>query len=312
MEMDHDYETGEETRVGRGFIDKFKSFQNILNVKNYNSPSTTSNERVSTYDYEERTRKTFNSRKRITPITKEKKTESVRCSDVLSDKVKDRMRHIIDILCESRSWISREEVYRFSLEFIEKLNVVFPKSKDKISLTCMVCIILGSRIRGLYFDLHIVAIQVGESMKDVQKTMYETLPSLTSTSEYDRKVLNSLIDPKRTSLLLEYETIMKELVRGFSENAELTEYDIEYYRNICEKIFSNLEGDNDCDYEKQFCVTPDKVLVYGIFEIIRRKVTGVTERSICEYLSEKFKIPRVTVEKMKRLVVKYIRPNTTL
>jgi hypothetical protein len=254
-------------------------------------------------------RKPYNSRKRITPITKEKKkTEHTKSVDSLPSKVKERLRQVIDTVCETRPWIQKDEVYRWATEFIENLNIVFPKSKDKISILCLVCVILGSRIYNVFMDLHVVSMQLGETLKDTQKMMFSVVPSLTNCNDYGKRVIQSFIDPPRTSLLLEYESMMDPLIRGFSKDASILESDREYYRMICEKIFCSLEGDNDYDYEKQFCVTPDKVLVYGVFEIIRRKVPDVTERSICEYLSEKFRIPRVTIEKMKRLVVKYIRP----
>jgi hypothetical protein len=311
MNFEH-HDTEDEFISGKGFADKFKSFQNILNVKNYSSPSS-SFHTEKTSSYEGRSRKSYNTRKRITPITKEKKpNDRLHSTSNITDKVRDRFKNIIDVLCETRSWVNKEDLFRWSIEFAENLNIVFPKSKDKITSLCIVCVILGSRINDIYLDVHIVSMQVGETLKDTQKMMYTITPSLTTTDVYEKKVLKCLINPPRTSLLREYETVMEMFITGFSKDTQILETDKVVYRMICEKIFSNLEGDNDYDYEKQFCVTPDKVLVYGIFEIIRRKVPNVTERSICEYLSEKFSIPRVTIEKMKRLVVKYIKPEMTL
>jgi hypothetical protein len=319
--MELDYTDVEDEFVsGKGFADKFKSFQNILNVKNY-SPSTSYNVNSTNIpqtlhtvqSYERRSRKSYNTRKRITPITKEKKTtERSQTTNNVTEKVRERLKTIIELVCETRTWVNKEDLYKWSIEIADNLKIIFPKSKDKISSLCIVCIILGSRIHGTYLDIHIVSMQVGETLKDTQKMLYSITPSLTSTEEFERKVLQCLIQPPRTSLLREYENIMETISIGFSKDSIILESDRQSYRTLCEKIFSSLEGDNDYDYEKQFCVTPDKVLVYGIFEIIRRKVPMVTERSICEYLSEKFSIPRVTIEKMKRLVVKYIKPDMTL
>lgn len=329
-----DYSSEEERNISK-FTNRFQTFQNVVKFSSpfiiKQRPSSTHSSSLSSSTIIVPTTKKLSakSKTRITPIIKEKPTngagEQTRKIKVdsppdgtMSSRVRDHLDDLLEsVIINRRSpALDPEEIRKMVTEFALTYRVKFPKSRDKIVLVLLFCIIMSCRLNDIYFDVHLLSIELNIPYKNIVDTINENLPPITSKDPDHRKLISAVVDIPRTKLLDDYCQVMKKVVEEFkvevkdgnsSNSPEKLQVDsvvIEEYRTNCIQIFDMLEQDISCEYERQFCVTPDKVYIYGIFDIIRQKTKSITERSICDYLSNKFQIPRVTVEKMKRLVVK--------
>jgi hypothetical protein len=96
----------------------------------------------------------------------------------------------------------------------------------------------------------------------------------------------------------EYSNCLRRIIPGIPDEG------VREFEGTCKNYLETINLEGICDDEKQFCVSADKIFIYGIFETCRKFSPDKTERSLCEKLSEYFSIPRVSIEKMKRLVHK--------
>ena len=316
----------EEKSINK-FTNRFQTFQNVVK---FSSPFSMKQTSVNSTNSVSTTMKKLSAKTktRITPIIKEKspngeseqgkKTKTVvnLPEGTMNSRVRENLDELLDNTIEKRlpPSIKVEEIRKYVIEFASTYRVRFPKSRDKITLVLLFCIIMSCRLNDLYFDVHLLSIELGIPYKNIVDTINDNLPPITSKDPAHKRLISMIIDIPRTKLLDDYCQVMKTVVEEFKSIDTTGDKDyqplvvdskvIEEYRSNCIQIFDMLEKDISCEYERQFCVTPDKVYIYGIFDIIRQKRRTITERSICDYLSLKFQIPRVTVEKMKRLVVK--------
>jgi hypothetical protein len=291
-----------EEIIGANFQKKFDKYQLLCNSI---SKPTTSYPTVSLTDIIElHHRKTSSTRrKKITPIGKLSSSYSSQEHNV-GEKVRDRIRQIISKTCETRSWVDKTFMYEKTIEFCCEHKIIFPKNKDKTDKLILYCMIMAGRLNGLYFDTHVLSIEFDMKAKEINKTIVENLPSLTSPQF---TFIEAIMDVDKMCLFTEYKNLLLTVVTSFNPSSSLREEDYDYYERRTREIFTILESDDIEDSDRQFCVTPNKVYIYSMFELIRKLNTASTERSICDYLSTKFAIPRVTIEKMKRLVAKSSR-----
>lgn len=293
----------------RTFEDRFKKFQDFLSVKKpYAYPSGSS-----TFRKPIRTKVTpiikDNTKSRATRTDKGERNE-VELFPSLTPKLRDLLDDILDVIIPSRSdRLSKQRVFEWVEKFVIVHRVVFPKSREKSILGLVYCVVMCCRSEGIILDIHMLSIELDIPFKNIVDAMNERLPPITSNNIEDVKLISLITETPRSSLIYEYSNAMRRVVDEFvtrtTPELRVTEEDVKTYQDNCLAIFEMLEGSQENEYERQFCVTPDKVYVYGIFEIIRSKRKGITERTICDFLSSKFKLPRVTVEKMKRLIMKY-------
>ena len=322
-----DYQPSSDTI---NFANRFKSFQNIVKfsspfivkhqTSNSNRPTTSSAEFVpnslgSQLGGQPQVKKlSAKTKTRITPIIKEKQTTTSSkrekkepdAEGVINSRNRDHLEDLLTDILSTRENIDKEQVTGWVEDFCQTYRVKFPKSRDKVILVLIYCTVMSCRLNGVYLDIHLLSIELDIPFKNITGMISENLPPITSKKPEDRKLISVVIETPRTKLSEEYCRVMKRIVEEFPGPVTLhvSDEEIDDYKKSCEEVFDILEKDISCEYERQFCVTPDKVYIYGIFEVIHRKTKSITERSICDYLSSRFKIPRVTVEKMKRLVVK--------
>jgi hypothetical protein len=237
-------------------------------------------------------------------VEKKKTSESTPSSN--TDRWTERLNEILGEVCKRRDFLNKCSVERWTRDFIEEYKVKIPKGKEKLNLLLIYCIIMACRLNGVFLDLHLLSIDLNVLLKCIIGAINENIPPITSTELSHRKLVEIMVSLPRESLMSEYVCSMRRAVEEFStkEPVLVTSEDEIRYSENCKSIFKMLESGVGCDYERQFCVTPEKVYIYGIFDVIREKNKSITERTICDYLSSKFCIPRVTVEKIKRLVVK--------
>ena len=318
------------------FTVRFNSLQNIVKISSplvmNKHPSLHSS---STLTSQPTNKLSVKPKTRITPIIKEKTVKegggnqtSKKCKadnlpeGTMNPRVRDCLDNILEsVILKRRSpALNLEELRKTVIEFALTYRVKFPKNRYKIILVLLYCIIMGSRLKEIYFDVHLLSVDLDIPYRNIINTINENLPPITSNDPLNYKLISAVVDVPRTKLLDDYCYAMTKAVEGFEvgneppnkeggtlkrkENIQVDSVVIDDYRNLCIRILDIIARNTSCEYEQQFCITPDKVYIYGIFEIIRQKTRSVTERSICDYLSGIFKIPRVTVEKMKRWVVK--------
>lgn len=223
------------------------------------------------------------------------------------EKIREKIRFITSKVVETRNYLRLEfkvgadEIYKWTIDFLSERGYwTVECTKDKF-LISLYSVMMACRLHGIFLDARLLSLELGIPFKNFQKCVFECSPPITSTSVLDRKLMRLTLRADKFELNWEYGNILKSLLPEISPDA------IENYKTRCNLYFDNLMIKGFCDEEKQFCVTADKVFIYGIFEVIRTIHPERTERSICEQLSEKFSIPRVTIEKMKRLVNKSLK-----
>lgn len=225
----------------------------------------------------------------------------------MDEKIREKIRFIISKIAESRDYLSLEfgvgvdDIYKWTIDFLSERGYwTVECTKDKF-LISLYSVMMACRLHGIFLDAHLLSLELGIPFKSFQKCIFECSPPITSTSDLDRKLMRLTLRAGKFDLNREYANILKNLLPDITPEA------IEIYKDRCRLYFDNLMARGFCDEEKQFCVTADKVFIYGIFEVIRNMHPEKTERAICEQLSEKFSIPRVTIEKMKRLINKSLK-----
>lgn len=314
-DLDYEYDSYEDdydhptTTQDNNFHAKFEIFKQIVssNIPTSSFANPSSRE-IPESVYQIQSRKTSNNaRRKKTPSgTRKPRTSIPESSDTaMTDKIKDRLKSLVHQLALTRPWLPKDQFIDQVFDFCSRYKITFPKGKDKQDQVILYCIIMTGRLNGFIFDSHILSMDLEMKLKDVNNLIVENVPSF--TSENNDEILNCLVDIDKTQIVREYTGILKTIVEEFSSQTTLSDLDVETYSKRSSEIFELLDRDENADYERQFCVTPDKVYIYCVFELIKEKNKDVTERSICDYLAGKFKIPRVTIEKMKRLVLKSSR-----
>jgi len=294
----------EQPRETTNFQQKFDKYQVLCSSI---SKTPASRPQVSVSDilemHHRKTSSGHQRRKKVTPLGKS--IQEPRTPDhSVNEKCRERIRQMIQKVGETRVWVDKTLLYEKILDFCQDNRIVFPKSKEKIDEIVLYCLVMAGRINGIFFDTHILSLDLNLKSKDINKILVENLPPLTDVTNH---LIPYVMDIDKMCLLTEYTNILRNVVESFNESTRLAFEDFSIYERRIREIFSHLEMDDLEEGERQFCVTPDKVYIYGIFELIKCKNSDVTERSICDYLSARFVVPRVTIEKMKRLVARSSR-----
>ena len=291
----------EEREPSMGVYERFMKLQTMIG----SNPSAKSISQSSLPSLNYRKTSTTNRKKKITPIIRYTNSSGSQVENFVTEKIKDRIKGFVNTIGETRPWIDVSQLLVRVFEFCNQFKIQFPKSKEKQDYTILYSIIMAGRTMGIFLDTHIISINFNLKSKDLNKKIVELLPPVTSETN---DILDYVFKSDKMSLIVEYKSLLPEVVGGFNSMTVMEEADYSIYENSMIKIFEDLDrNDNGDYYDRQFCVTPDKVFIYGVFELIRNKNPNVTERSICDYLAKRFNIPRVTIEKMKRLVSKNSR-----
>lgn len=281
-----------------GVYEKFMKLQSMIGSNLSTKITSSQTSTVSSLNY--RKTSSTNRKKKITPIIRYTSSSGGQVENFITEKIKDRIKGFVNTIGETRPWIDTSQLLVRVFEFCNQFKIQFPKSKEKQDYTILYSIIMAGRTIGIFLDTHVISNNFNLKSKDLNKKIVELLPPVTSESN---DILDFVYKSDKMSLLAEYKSLLPEVVGGFNSMTFIEEPDYTLYENCMLKIFEELDRTgNDNYYDRQFCVTPNKVFIYGVFELIRNKNPDVTERSICDYLAKRFNIPRVTIEKMKRLV----------
>jgi hypothetical protein len=220
------------------------------------------------------------------------------------EKIREKIRHVAARLIETRPYLTDEyhltadQLYRRTLDFLSERGYWNMDSiKDKY-LIAIYSVLMSCRLHGIFLDHHILALDMGVSFKLLQKCIYKCSPPVTSTNELDIRITKIAIETNKYELRREYVNFLRKIVQGISPE------EVARYERACKMHFDTINLRGVCDEERQFCVSADKIFIYGIFETCKRLSPEKTERVICEQLAETFSVPRVTIEKMKRLIHK--------
>jgi hypothetical protein len=302
------------------FNSRFKKFQDLVHMASpyiglgaKNALSKDSSTKIP----RPKTLPSTRNRTKITPLIKERTNEGqetrqrvsqavAEADGFLNERTRNKLTEMADTIVLTRNFLTVDMITTWTEKFIEDYKVKVPKGKERAVLILIYCIIMACRLNGIFLDVHLLAINLDVPVKNIMATINENVPPITTKCDLHKRLLGVVINSSRNALAEEFAGMMVRVVSAFPSEppVQVTEEDVQKYKKNCISLFTMLESDVSCDYDRQFCVTPDKVYIYGIFDVVREKVRSVTERVICDYLSSKFMIPRVTIEKMKRLVVK--------
>lgn len=248
-------------------------------------------------------RKTSSVVKRKPPT---KPTKSLESYDQ-DEKIREKIRYITGKVFESRRYLHRnkelssDKLYRWVLEFLSERGYwPIENVKDKFILS-LYAVFVGFRLKEIFLDPHLLSLEFNVPFKTFQKCIFECTPFITCETEIERRMVHLSVSLDRFSIYQEYSNILLEFV------PEIKDETITTFEERCRVLFDLLSQRGVCDDEKQFCVTVDKIFIYGLFETMKKIFPEKTERMICDKLSERFSVPRVTIEKMKRLINKTLK-----
>lgn len=223
------------------------------------------------------------------------------------EKIREKVRYIVGKLFESRGYLNEDEdlspekLYRWVMEFLSERGYwPIEAVKDKFIIS-LYAVFTGLRLRGIFLDPHLLSLDFEVPFKVFQKCIFECTPFVTCETEIEKKIIRFSVSLDRFSIYREYSNILRELVPNIEAER------VKAFEDRCQFFFDLLSQKGVCDEEKQFCVTADKIFIYGLFETMKKHYPEKTERVICDQLSERFCIPRVTIEKMKRLINKTLK-----
>jgi hypothetical protein len=287
----------------KNFQTKFDKYQKLCKTVSKPLPSSRPPPSVSDIiQIHHRKTSSGNRKKKITPLGKG--SHASLSDHVITEKARDRIRQMVTKVCDTRPWVDSTRIHEKLIEFCNHYKIQFPKSKERMDEVILYCLIMSGRFHNIFFDTHILSIDLEMKSKDLNKILVENLPSLTSLQN---TLFEHVLNVDKMSLLPEYNNLLKPIIENFNSTNTMSDEDYQFYKIRTEEIFHRLDADDIEEGDRQFCVTPNKVFIYSIFELIRKKNSDVTERSICDYLAKRFNVPRVTIEKMKRLVSKSSR-----
>lgn len=223
------------------------------------------------------------------------------------EKIRERVRFMTGKIFESRRYLHAdktlgpEKLFKWVMDFLSERGYwPLQDTKDK-GVISLYAVLMGLRLKGIYLDPRLLSLEFDVPFKLFQKCIFECMPFITSTSVIDRRIIYESVSLDRYSLYKEYSNLLHELAPGIEEDH------VKEFEDRTRYLFDLLSQRGVCDDEKQFCVTSDKIFIYGIFEFMKKIFPDKTERTVCDQLSERFSIPRVTIEKMKRLVNKTLK-----
>lgn len=285
----------EDGGEGFGHLDSKLEFLNQI----IHTPQT----RESIHTAKPKKRKTSSTMKRK-PVVKVVKALESYDQD---EKIREKVRYIVGKLFESRRYmnqnkeLSPEKLYRWVMDFLSERGYwPIEDVKDKF-IVSLYAVFIGLRLKEIYLDPHLLSLDFEIPFKNFQRCIFECTPFITCDTEIERRIVELSVDLDRFSVYLEYSNIVHELVPGIGDEV------VEGFEERCRFLFDLLSRKGVCDEEKQFCVTADKIFIYGLFETMKKMFPEKTERAICDQLSERFSVPRVTIEKMKRLINKTLK-----
>lgn len=155
------------------------------------------------------------------------------------------------------------------------------RGRESTLVNILFAVIYGCRKNGIYLDPLLMSEEMEFNYKKLIKMLFSILPCTSSTSSYDMELTNSLITIDLKQICQEYVDV---ILKG-------SEHVVEEVYQRAQYIYNLIDKTNVLTTEKQFCVTPAKIVAYTIMEY--DKTTSI---------HEKLKFPKLFFEKVKRVV----------
>lgn len=222
-----------------------------------------------------------------------------RDKDNLENKFDEKLKYFIIRICEKRPRLQFDKLYVKSQELISQCNLKIERGKDNTNGLAVYSIVITIRLIGEFIDLNFLAQDLELCPKKINKYVERHFPPINSPNEIDKRIIKlffSELNPR--SLCMEY-------IEYFHRSSEppIGEEGIHKIVSEFKMNMDMLTSQNVCDEEKQFCVTPSKIVVYTIMEYYR-EISTQTDKELVQTVSKNFGIPKVTLEKMKRILTK--------
>lgn len=227
----------------------------------------------------------------VTPVThniKRSPKKRINSEVKLESKFEDKIRNVVMSICSRRKRLQYEKIYTYTSEMIRGYSIKPDRGRETTFVSILFAVIYGCRKRGIYIDPMFVSEELGFSYKKLVKNIFNILPYSSSSSDFDQETIRSLTEVNLKEICNEYVDIVFD--GDVNELEKITERS-QYIYNLIKKT-------NVLSTEKQFCVTPAKIVAYVIME---------TDKS--SSIHEKLKFPKLFFEKIKRVVNRAERLN---
>lgn len=203
-------------------------------------------------------------------------------------KFDEKVRRIVMTLCSHRKRLKYDQVYKYATDIIKTYSIKPDRGRESTLVNILFSVIYGCRKHGIYIDPLLVSGEIDFSYKKLIKNIFNILPYTSSKSEYDIEMSNNLITPDINAVCKEYVDV---IMRG-------DETVLAHITQRSQYIYDLIEKTNVLTTEKQFCVTPSKIVAYSIMEYDKSSI-----------IHEKLKFPKLFFEKIKRVVNRAERLN---
>lgn len=284
----------EELNRQKKFMDRLSIINNLLGVG------------VKTIDHYPVVEPPKLERRRQTTVHKQTKVPGSRVDrEAEESRFDERLRQVIYIICSKRKRLQFDVVYRRATDLIQKCNLKIEKGKENMMSLIVYSIIVSCRINGIYLDPQMMASELGICPKKFGKYVFRYMPAMNSQHWIDIQVIDSFIRSASYDIICdEYtECVESSMIEILGPGFRFTGDDAEQVKQNFSCHMSSLTEDSLCDDERQFCVTSNKIIIYTLFEYVRDKRPEL-EKSISLAFTKLFLIPKVTIDKMKRIIVK--------
>jgi len=196
-------------------------------------------------------------------------------------KFEERVRRVVMTLCSHRKRLKYEQVYRHTTELIKTYSIKPDRGRETTLINILFAVIYGCRRNNIYIDPLLVSGELDFSYKKLIKNIFGVLPYTSSTSKYDVEMTQTLTTVNLRGICEEYVDV---IMRG-------DESVLNHILSRTERIYSLIEKTDVLSTEKQFCVTPGKIVAYAIMEYDKNTT-----------IHEKLKFPKLFFEKIKRVI----------
>lgn len=196
-------------------------------------------------------------------------------------KFEEKVRRVVMTLCSHRKRLKYDKVYKYTTDMIKVYSIKPDRGRETTLINILFAVIYGCRKNNIYIDPLLVSGELDFSYKKLMKKIFGILPYTSSTSIYDVEMTKTLVTVNLMEICEEYvDVIMRGDERILNQIFERSEY-----------IYKLIERTDVLSTEKQFCVTPGKIVAYVIME--NDKNTSI---------HEKLMFPKLFFEKIKRVV----------
>lgn len=239
--------------------------------------------------------------KKTSPRTRVREVAIRQCclAAPIDDKTRETIRFICTTVATPRDFVDADDLYRWSIEMAGTLSWRYVETKDRFTVVLFLVYISATK-NGISLDPNLLSAEFGIPFRAMMKIFYDCVPPVTTKSGDEWEVARMFFQTPRTELIPEYKNVLRRVLHE-DFRVDVQTRHLEEYAERCNHLFG-MEA--LMVEEKQFCITPTKIYVYAIYEFVKGYLTGRTEKEISEYISRRFMVPRVTVDKMKRLVRK--------